>query len=289
MENDGFIRREKIGTRMCYFSTARRYVYPEAHYKAISDVRRKEVGQMHELIQTHRCLSRFAVNYLDDHDAPDCGKCFNCTGRDIFPGLSISEQSKQLAAEFIDSGYLTIEPRKKFPDCSNIPKEYRIQAGICLCKYGDPGYGEMVASGKYPGKWRQARFDDRLVAKSADVLREMIQGNNICHITCVPSLRSGLVKDFAMRLARKTGLCFVELLEKTQAPPQKTMENSAYQFRNAMDSFTVKTNDVPRSVLLVDDVVDSRWTLTVCAMKILEKGCTAVYPFALADSSRVEG
>ena len=289
MESDGFIRREKIGTRMCYFSTARRYVYPEAHYKAISDVRRKEVGQMHELIQTHSCLSRFAVNYLDDHEARDCGKCFNCTGRDIFPGLSISEQSKQLAADFIDSGYLTIEPRKKFPDCSNIPKEYRMQAGICLCKYGDPGYGEMVASGKYSGKWRQARFDDRLVTKSANVLCDMIRDNGITHITYVPSLRSDLVKDFAMRLARKTRLCLVDLLEKTQAPPQKNMENSAHQFRNAMESFTVITEYVPQNVLLVDDVVDSRWTLAVCAMKILEKVCTAVYPFALADSSSVEG
>ena len=45
---------------------------------------------------------------------------------------------------------------------------------------------------------------------------------------------------------------------------------------------------MPEKVILVDDVVDSRWTLSVCAVKLGEKGCQAVYPFALADSSNSE-
>ena len=44
----------------------------------------------------------------------------------------------------------------------------------------------------------------------------------------------------------------------------------------------------PERVILVDDVVDSKWTLTVCGYKLLESGCQAVYPFALADSSHSE-
>ena len=37
-------------------------------------------------------------------------------------------------------------------------------------------------------------------------------------------------------------------------------------------------------VLLVDDMVDSRWTLTVVAAKLLEAGAMRVYPFALVKA-----
>jgi ATP-dependent DNA helicase RecQ len=39
-------------------------------------------------------------------------------------------------------------------------------------------------------------------------------------------------------------------------------------------------------VLLVDDIVDSRWTMTVVAALLRQAGCGPVYPLALADTSR---
>ena len=42
---------------------------------------------------------------------------------------------------------------------------------------------------------------------------------------------------------------------------------------------------VSGNILLVDDVVDSRWTLTVCGDILMHNGANKVYPFALADSS----
>jgi ATP-dependent DNA helicase RecQ len=38
-------------------------------------------------------------------------------------------------------------------------------------------------------------------------------------------------------------------------------------------------------VLLVDDTVDSKWTLTVVGAALREAGCEAVHPFALAKTS----
>jgi ATP-dependent DNA helicase RecQ len=38
-------------------------------------------------------------------------------------------------------------------------------------------------------------------------------------------------------------------------------------------------------VLVVDDVVDSGWTLTVAALLLREHGSGPVYPFALARAS----
>ena len=160
--------------------------------------------------------------------------------------------------------------------------------GICLSKYGDSGYGEMVKKGKYPPPGSPKRFDEQLVTRSALVLKALIQEKKITHITFVPSLRSDLVKDFAIRLAEKTRLQFVELLEKSDAPQQKEMENSTFQCNNAMTSFHAKRIQMPARTILVDDVVDSKWTLTVCGYKIIELGCQEVYPFALADSSHEE-
>ena len=103
-------------------------------------------------------------------------------------------------------------------------------------------------------------------------------------------MRSDLVEDFARRLADTLGLPFQDLLEKQSALQQKEMENSAHQCANALGSFLIRAGaDVPRRILLVDDVVDSKWTLTVCGYRLMEQGCEEVYPFALADSSQNDG
>ena len=41
---------------------------------------------------------------------------------------------------------------------------------------------------------------------------------------------------------------------------------------------------MPGPVLLVDDMVDSRWTFTVAAPLLRAAGCSAVFPYALADT-----
>ena len=286
LENEGFVRKEHDGRRYRFYSTPKRFEYNEEHYQEIMAIRRRELEQMHQLIHTTGCLSRFAVNALDDHTAENCGKCFNCTGRDIYPGLTVSMESRDIASAYINASVLTIEPRKKWPDGKSIKPI--LMPGVCLSKYGDSGYGEMVKKGKYPPPGLPQRFNDQLVAKSALVLEPLIRENGITHITFVPSLRSDLVKDFTKRLADKTHLLYTELLEKSDAPQQKEMENSTFQCNNAMNSFSVRTAQMPEKTILVDDVVDSKWTLTVCGYKIMEYGCQEVYPFALADSSHEE-
>ena len=92
--------------------------------------------------------------------------------------------------------------------------------------------------------------------------------------------------DFARRLADALDLPFSDVLRKTSArPQQKTMENSDRQYRNVLGSLAV-TQDalLPGPVLLVDDVVDSRWTFTVAAWELRQRGCGPVWPLALANA-----
>ena len=107
-------------------------------------------------------------------------------------------------------------------------------------------------------------------------------------VTCIPSRNHpNLVPDFAERLANKLGIPFVACIEKIRDnQQQKFMENSYQQVRNLDGVF--RTNLVSQEYgpcLLVDDMVDSRWTFTVASAVLRQTGCTAVYPLALALNS----
>ena len=61
------------------------------------------------------------------------------------------------------------------------------------------------------------------------------------------------------------------------------MQNSAQQAANAKARLGVDGRAVlDGPVLLVDDLVDSRWTLTVAGSLLRDHGAGPVFPFALA-------
>jgi ATP-dependent DNA helicase RecQ len=64
--------------------------------------------------------------------------------------------------------------------------------------------------------------------------------------------------------------------------PQKEMQNSAQQFRNVDGAFAAEGPIPAEPVLLIDDVVDSGWTLTVVGVALRAAGAGPVHPFALA-------
>ena len=282
--NDGFIRKDR-GT---YYITPKKFVYDREHYDAITAIRKNEMEQMKRLAQTKECYSKYIVSCLDDKTARECSHCSNCLGREIIPS-AVSEKFIHIAEEYVNKLIIPIEPRKRWASSSETRAtkiEYINQTGFCISKYGDAGYGELVKQGKYS---KEKRFSDELAGKSAEILKSFVQENKIRHICCVPSLRSDLVKEFTLRLASSLKLEFVDALEKTEARQQKEMENSAHQCANAYTSFWVKDGvRIPKNILLVDDVVDSKWTFTVCGYRLMEAGAEKVFPFALADSSNRE-
>lgn len=67
---------------------------------------------------------------------------------------------------------------------------------------------------------------------------------------------------------------------------QKSMQNSYHQYKNAVDKLALKSEAaVPENIILVDDMVDSKWTLTVAGGLLTGAGAENVIPFCLADSS----
>ena len=81
-------------------------------------------------------------------------------------------------------------------------------------------------------------------------------------------------------------LPFHPVLEKTDdRPAQKEMENSSQQARNVDGSLRIRGTVPTGPVLLVDDMVDSKWTLTVAAYLLTSNGSGPVYPLALASTA----
>lgn len=61
------------------------------------------------------------------------------------------------------------------------------------------------------------------------------------------------------------------------------MANSTQQARNVDGSLALNARPISHgSVLLVDDMVDSRWTLTVSAWLLRKSGSGEVWPMALS-------
>ncbi len=271
---------------------ASNYAADSGPWDRLLATRRREQERMRQYASSSECLMVFLRRELDDHSAVPCGKCANCLGYPVVP-IGYALETANAAVRFLRRCEEPIVPRKRWPPealaehgwTGNIRPELQAQTGRVLCRWGDAGWGDLVAEGKL----RTHHFDDQLVEAAADLIRERwIPDPLPAWLTCVPSLRHPtLVPDFARRLGERLHLPFVPCIIKMRGnPAQKTMQNSFQQSRNLAGVFTVKTAMVPPApVLLVDDLVDSGWTFTVLAAQLQEAGSGPVYPFALARST----
>jgi len=252
--------------------------------------REEEWQQVQDYINTKECLMQFLRLALDDPDSAPCGQCANCLGKPLISPDFSHEKGVQAThflrhAEFLLK--LKIQTVKgAFPQygfSGNLPVEQRGEEGRILSRWGDAGWGQIVAHDKHHGHFR-----DNLVNATVEMITERWRPDPApLWVTCVPSRRHpDLIPDFARRLADKLGLPFMAIIEKTaDNQPQKAQQNRFHQCRNLDGVFRV-ADDIPDSpVLLVDDIIDSGWTLTVLAALLRRAGSGPVFPLALASSA----
>lgn len=255
----------------------------------LTTLRRDEQRQMQDYVDLRDGHMEFLIRALDgdpgEVDVPDLP-------------LLTTEADPALVREaiaFLRRTSLPIEPRKQWPAgglpryglTGRIAPELQAQPGKALCVWGDAGWGSLVRQGKY----HDGRFSDDLVTAVVTMVRQWNPQPAPVWVTCIPSLRHPeLVLDFARRLAAALGLPFHIVLRKTDnRPEQKTMANSTQQARNIDGSLALAAEALPRGpVLLIDDMVDSRWTLTVATWLLRSRGCGEVFPLALARTGHDE-
>ena len=263
-----------------YYATSNTYKYNQEYYEKIKEIRRQEIKKMYELVNTDICYSKFIVNALDDYSAKKCQKCSNCINRNILP-TKMTDKYLKNAINYIYNKFHIIEPRKR--DELNKKLLYINEMGICLSYYGDYGYGSMVEYDKY----HSTEYRDEILNRSVEIINEeLIKKYDIKYITYIPSNNNDLIKKLAYKIADELEITCLELLIKKNGEHQKNMENSYFQSQNAKNSYIIKENNIEiDKIILLDDMVDSKWTLTWCGYYLMEQGIEKVYPFVLSNSS----
>jgi ATP-dependent DNA helicase RecQ len=243
----------------------------------LTALRREEQQQMRDYVALNSGHMEFLIRALDGDPAGYAPPNIPPLTSDYDAALA------QDAVAFLKRSWRPLELRKKGADSRNIAAEHRAEDGRILCVCGDAGWGTLAMNGKY----RDEYFDDRLVSACVEMFRDWKPHPPPQWVTCIPSLRHPeLVPGFAKRLAAALGLTFHDAFSKVAArPPQREMENNAQHVQNVDGAFSVNAPIPSAPVLLVDDMVDSRWTLTVAASLLRQSGSGAVYPLALASTS----
>ena len=256
---------------------------------AVTDARRHEQQRMRAFAATGDCLMLFLTRELDDPAEVRCGRCANCT--EAFAPTAVADPGLvEDALRFLKRAYRPIEPRRMWPSGlrdrrGRIPADHLLKEGRALAVYGDAGWGQRVKAGKYRG----GGFGDDLVEAMVEMIETDLQPDPYpTWVTAIPSKRfPDLVPDFARRLSAALGLPYKDALRKVETTqPQKAMQNSSQQARNAVKAFEAVPAEVTTgAVFLVDDMVDSRWSLTVCGVALAEAGSGPVYPVVLAQAT----
>lgn len=287
LDVDGAVDRVRGG----WVATGEPWVYDEERYRRIAAARVAEQQHMIEYEETTGCRMEFLQRALDDDSAAPCGRCDNCAGTWFATGIAAGATDAATAA--LDRVGVPIEPRRQWPtgaDRLGAPVKGRIAAdeqaseGRALARLTDLGWGgvlrELFAAGAPDGPVPQ-----NVLGGCVRVLADWGWVERPVAVVAMPSRsRPQLVDSLARGIADVGRLPFLGALELIDGGPTGAPGgNSAFRVAGVWGRLSAASLDVPHGpVLLVDDRVDSGWTLTVAARELRRAGASGVLPFALA-------
>ncbi|ENM3821551.1 TPA: RecQ family ATP-dependent DNA helicase [Vibrio cholerae] len=278
----------KVGSQ--WRRTAVHFTMDRERIEHLTSQREQEWQEVQAYLCAADCKMTYLRRALDDNDLTPCGKCASCLGQAVI-NLPVNPALAHQAATFLKHAEMVIKPRAQvaanafleYGFSGNLPQNLRANEGRVLSRWGDAGWGRVVADQKHAGQ-----FSDELVEAMATMILERWHPNPMPQwVCCVPSRNHPeLVPQFARKLALRLELPFIDAVSKVKNnQPQKGQQNRFHQCRNLDGAFAI-TQPVPNTpMLLVDDIVDSGWTLTVIAALLKQAGSGDVYPVALASSS----
>lgn len=266
------------------------YGMDHARIAHLTNQREQEWAEVQAYLVDTGCKMTFLRRALDDQDLTPCGKCTSCLGQPVV-NEPINPVLVHQAATFLKHAEMVIQPKAQvaanafveYGFRGNLPQALRAQEGRVLSRWGDAGWGRTVADNKHAG-----HFNDELVEAMAEMIQQRWQPNPApAWVCCIPSRNHPeLVPDFARRLAARLALPFIDAVDKVKDNrPQKGQQNRFHQCRNLDGAFAIQQPIPNDPVLLIDDIFDSGWTLTVIAALLQQAGSGCVYPAALASSS----
>ncbi|MFI9641801.1 DEAD/DEAH box helicase [Micromonospora sp. NPDC051925] len=297
LDVDGAVRRVRGG----WLATGEPWTYDEARLRRVAQARTAEQQAMREYASTPGCRMRYLRECLDDSGAGDCGRCDRCAAP-LFTA-EVSDRALTAAQTFLGRPGVQIAPKKLWPtglDAVGVPLKGRIppteQAlpGRAVGRLSDLGWGGRLRGLVGPDT-ADGPVPDDVAAAVVEVLRAWAHGDDPwprrpAGVVAVGSRsHPTLVGSLAERIATVGRLPLLGLVTPTgPAGAGGPRGNSAQRVRTLHDAFTV-TDEVAGAltgldgpVLLVDDLVDSGWTMTMVARLLRRAGAPDVLPLALA-------
>ena len=282
LDVDGAVRRVAGG----WTSTGQPWAYDGERYARVAASRRDEQQAVRDYLRTPGCRMEFLRRQLDDPQATTCGRCDRCTGRS-WP-VDVSPESLAAAQAALGQPGVEVEPKKLWPtqmQVLGVALSGRIaepaETGRALGRLSDVGWG---------GRLREL-FAGPDVEVPADILRAVVQvlagwgwqQRPVGVLALSSRARPLLVSSLARRLSEVGQLPLLGTLQRVRDEPA-ARSNSAQRLRAVHGSLAVDPGTALGGgpVLLVDDRVDSGWTLTEATRVLKEAGAGPVLPFVLA-------
>ncbi|ASN19014.1 RecQ family ATP-dependent DNA helicase [Arthrobacter sp. YN] len=301
---DGAVERVGGGWR----STGVPWNYDAERYARIAEARVDEQDSMVIYQDTAGCRMEYITSVLDDETAAACGRCDNCAGR-WFP-VDVAASAADAAGQTLRRAGIAVEPRLQWPSGMDrlgvavkgkIKPDESVSEGRILARLTDLGWGgslrELFAAGA-PDR----AVDPAMLQACVQVLREWsgAEGGTPwsgagrpAAVVSVPSRsKPQLVESLAQGIAGIGRMPYLGQLQPQHGGPTGARGgNSAYRLAGVWDRLVVGPDLAQalaglggQPVLLVDDLIDSRWTMTVSARALRHAGVGAVLPLALAQA-----
>ncbi len=292
LDVDGAVTRTAGG----WTATGTPWAYDRERYERVARERKREQQAMLSYEATTECRMEFLRRELDDPEAVACGRCDNCTGdawaADVSPGGD-SAARERLARPGVE-----VEPRKMWPtgmkelgvDVSGkIPATRAAAAGRALGRLTDVGWGATLR-----GLLSPEAPDEPVTRQLVDAVVKVLAAwdwkvRPTAVVTMPSRTRPALIGSLGERLAAIGRLNYLGALEyATPNGPGPRRHNSAQRLASLWRALVVPDElraalalaDGP--VLLVDDQIDTGWTMTVAAALLRDAGAPDVLPLALA-------
>lgn len=297
MAVDGAVEKVRGGWR----ATGKPWIHDTERYDRISQARRDEQQAMLTYERLDTCRMVFLTGQLDDPSPAPCGRCDVCTGP-WYP-TKVDPTASSSATAALDRVGVPVEPRTTWPsgmDTLGVGLKGRISAdetaeeGRVIARLSDLGWGGPLRDllrNDADGVPIDAEITPALAKACVRVLAEWEWVHRPAAVVRVPSAtRPHLIDSLASGLARVGHLQDLGGLDLAEnAPRLNSSTNSAYRLRDVHNRFSVGPQLMSRlshlggaPVLLVDDVISSRWTMTVAARSLRRAGSGPVLPLALA-------
>ncbi|MFD2421470.1 RecQ family ATP-dependent DNA helicase [Amycolatopsis pigmentata] len=292
LDVDGAVRRVRGG----WEATGQDWHYDRQRYARVNEARQAEQAAMLGYQSTTGCRMEFLRRELDDPGAAPCGRCDNCTG-ERRPAAIADGLVEETARRLRRPGH-ELAPRRQWPSglgVLDVPLSGRIAAaeqaepGRALGRLTDMGWGtklrELTGLDAKDGEVPEPVF-----AACVSVLAAWDWARRPVGVVALPSgTRPRLTQSLATRLAQVGRLRFLGTLSAQDYRPRKA--NSAQRVADLWrrfdlpDDLAANLSTVDGPVLLVDDLVDTGWTMTVAARLLRRAGAPAVLPFSLASTN----